>query len=713
MRGGDSGKAILAGSGAESDLLRRVSSRDPKRVMPPAGPRLTPGQVALLRSWIDQGARWTVSLGSGVPSPGPPGDATRDSGAGSRDPAPSHWAFRRPVRPSVPKVKRGGWVRNPVDAFVLAKLERRGLSPSPEADRATLARRLSLDLLGLLPTPQEVAEFGADHRPGAYERLVDRLLASPHFGERWGRHWLDLARYADSDGYENDRVRANAWRYRDWVIDAVNRDLPYDRFVVEQLAGDLLPDGTPEQRVATGFHRNALTNSAGGADPEEFRIKAVKDRVNATGTVLLGLTVGCAQCHTHKYDPITLREYYGLFAFFNNSEDQDVEVGGGKAPALVERAEPRETYVHLRGDFLSRGEAVTPHTPAFLPPLRPRGERPDRLDLARWITDPAAPLTARVAVNQAWQHLFGQGLIRTPENLGVNGERPSHPELLDYLAARFARVPSPGSRVSRLLDPGLGTRDPGLSTGLGWSRKALIRLIVTSAVYRQSSQYRPELAAADSANALLGRQNRFRVEAEIVRDVALDAAGILSRKMGGPGFQPPLPAALTALPELKNEQFLEPSGGESRYRRGVYVHVQRTFLNPAFATFDVADASAPCTRRERSNTPLQALTLLNDPVFFECAQALGRRIIRTGEGDPARIRQAFELCLSRQPAAEEAAALSDLLREHRSVFGRDEKAAREMAGPAPVPANVTVPELAAWIGLARTLINLDEFTTRE
>ena len=439
--------------------------------------------------------------------------------------AEAHWSFVAPQLSPIPAVRNTRWIRNPVDAFIVARLEREGISPSPEADRITLLRRLSLDLLGLPPTREQVTAFVADRRPDAYERLVDSLLANPHLGERWGRHWLDLARYADTSGYQIDRPRPFAWLYRDWVIEAVNRDLPFDQFTVEQLAGDLLPNATLDQKTAAGFHRLTLMNHEDGVDAEEFHCKAKVDRVNTTGTAWLGLTVGCAECHNHKYDPISQREFYQLYAFFNNADEAEIPAPQPEDPARFEREhktwveekarlqaaldttgktnavraaelkrelarhrrrEPKKAdaqapsfrestnmataFIHVRGDFLRRGEGVVAGTPAALPPMHPRGRTADRLDLARWLVTPGHPLTARVAVNQVWQHLFGRGLVATPGDFGTRGEPPSHPELLDWLAVKFSS-PAP--------------------SGLAWSRKELIRLIVTSAAYRQSSVARP------------------------------------------------------------------------------------------------------------------------------------------------------------------------------------------------------------------------------
>jgi hypothetical protein len=635
------------------------------------------------------------------------------------------------------------WVRNPIDAFILARLEQESVTPSPDADKPTLVRRLFIDLIGLPPTPAEVAEFVNDDSPNAYERLVDRLLASPHYGERYGRNWLDLARYADTDGYEKDLARPHAWRYRDWVIRALNDDMPFDEFTIQQLAGDLLPDATPQQRAATGFHRNTLTNREGGADPEEDRTKQTVDRTNTVGTVWLGLTVGCANCHTHKYDPITQREYFGLYGFFNSIDEVDVALDGGEdkpirmgdvrndpprgqgrgrskprefAPAVMERKEPRENYLHVRGDFLTKGPIIEPHTPEVLPPLKPReGEAPaeprtpDRLDLARWIADPANPLTARVAVNRFWQWHFGRGLVNTADDFGTQGERPSHPELLDWLANEF--------------------RDSG------WRMKRLHKLIVMSATYRQSSAARPELYQRDPYNTWLARQNRLRFEAEIVRDAALASSGLLNREVGGPSVRPPQPPEIAALSYAGSVKWIE-SKDEDRYRRGLYTWFQRTSPYPTLMTFDAPDSNLTCTRRERSNTPLQALTLLNDVVFVECAQALGRRILQepmdqivaadgTGGGDSAvveqaiiaaRLRFAFELCLSRGPTEAELSRLHKLYVDAQYEFEQDPEAAKKLVAEPTTddgPPTTDTPDAAAWFVVARALVNLDEFITRE
>ena len=721
LKGGNGGIVLKPGDAAGSRLLRVVAGLDAELKMPPKGkPSLTAAEVALLRAWIDQGLSWPA-----------------DSGTVTRRPKSAHWAFRPPQRPFLPPVTNRTWPRNGIDFFVLARLEKEGLAPSAEADRATLIRRLCLDLVGLPPTPAEVDAFLADNRPGAYERLVNRLLASPHYGERWGRHWLDAARYADSDGYEKDTGRPFAWRWRNWVLDALNRDLSYDRFVIEQLAGDLLPGATLEQKVATGFHRNTLTNKEGGADQEQFRVEAVIDRVNTTARVFLGLTLGCAQCHDHKYDPFTQKEYYRVFAFFNSdreanipaptagSADEDARRLAAHAKkrrqllaaiaecrktvpadkvrlarlnkqlAALDRAgpsatmaqtlalgKPRRTYVMVRGDFLRRGAEVQPGGPAILPPLRGK----TRLDLARWIASPENPLTARVLANWVWHKYFGRGLVATPEDFGTQGERPSHPELLDWLATEFVRR--------------------------GWGLKDLHRLIVTSATYRQSSEVRPELARRDPLNVLLGRQMRQRLEAEIIRDVALSASGLLAPVIGGPSVRPPQPPGISELTYAGSARWVE-SKGPDRYRRGLYTWFQRTSPYPMLLTFDAPDSNVCCVRRDRTNTPLQALTLMNDAVFVECARALGRRIAaeRPGASVAERARHGFRLCLGRRPAERETRRLVRLYEELLALCRADPAEAAKLAGKGAKGKGAA--EAAAWVALARALMNLDEFIMRE
>ncbi len=713
LAGGDSGPGIVPGKSATSLLILYVTGKNEDDiVMPPKGEPLTESEIDILRAWIDQGARWRET---GEGTEGPSSEVTQ----ATRLQRGGHWSFRPVVRPPVPRMKNP-WVRSPIDAFVLARLEGSGIDPSPEADRATLIRRLHLDLVGLPPSPEDVTTFVNDDGEDAYERVVDRLLASPHFGERWGRHWLDLARYADSNGYEDDKYRPDASRYRDWVVQAINEDLPFDRFTVEQIAGDLLEGATYDQKVATGFHRMLPSNEVGvKASAEEFRVITAKDRADTTGMVWLGLTIGCAKCHSHKYDPTSQREYYAFYAFYNSVLEVDIDapplpekyqrayerakkayaktrpVNDNNAPlppstkalTLSGSPESRPTYIHVRGDFLRKGRKVEAQVPAFLPALTSRGPKADRLDLARWIVDPVNPLPRRVEANRIWQHLFGHGLVRTPDDFGINGEPPSHVALLDWLAAE-------------------------LLTG-GWRRKPIIKLIVTSSTYRQASRLRAELTEGDPENRLLARQNRFQVEAEIVRDLSLAASGLLVRKLGGPGIQPPLPTALAEMKTLRNERFMEVTEGADRYRRGLYVNVQRTLTYPAIETFDGADPNVACVRRDRSNTPLQALTLLNDPAFFECARALGLAVSARRETHGAKLRHIFQGCLARRPDEAELAALGELLSGHTLFYEAHPDAADDLLAGAPDVAQDSRAAAAAWIGVARTVMNLEEFVTRE
>jgi hypothetical protein len=923
------------------------------------------------------------------------------------DPDPkTHWAFRAPTRPSVPA--GGDWVRNPLDAFVLARLQD-GLKPSPEADRVTLCRRLHLDLIGLPPTPGEVDEFVADRRADAYERLVEKLLASPHNGERWARVWLDAARYADSDGYEKDKSR-QVWAYRDWVVNALNADMPYDRFVIEQLAGDLLPNATQDQIVATGFLRMSMLNEEGGVDPEQFRMDAMFDRVDAVGRAFLGLSVACAQCHDHKFDPVSQEEYYQLFAYLNNDHEVqrvvhtpaermtinrlrgemraaeaalkekhpdwpkrlaeweadvakghvewktvavenagdnsqryipradgsilaqgyaptkfstlmrgpspvktitalrlellndpnlpcggpgrsfmgtsalseftlEIEPAGGKrqsvkftkafadysnpereleknfddrskkrrvtgpvafavdgkdetawgidagpgrrnaprvavfvpekpielpeggtlhfalkqvhggwnsddhmnnnlgrfrlsatdggvpgadplpprvaeirevptakrSPAQIDalfahwrttvpefqstndtiealwrqwpegstslvaqrRDEPRDTFLLKRGNFLRPGAKVEAGVPAFLHQLPP-GADGSRLTLARWIADRKSPTTARAFVNRVWQTYFGTGLVDTPEEFGTQGEKPSHPELLDWLAVEFME---PSVRANPDREGGGGPRP--------WSIKHLHRLIVTSAAYRQSSRVTPELLAKDPQNRLLARGPRFRADAEVVRDVALAASGLLNRKVGGPSVFAPAPEFLFKPPASYGPFEWITATDEERYRRALYTFRRRSTPYPALTVFDAPVGEASCVKRARSNTPLQALTGLNETIFVESARALGRRaILEGGRTDAERLTFAFRLCTARAPDADELTILTDLLAKFRDRLAATPGSAAEVAtgkkepkgGP---PAGLTYTDWAAYTLAARVILNLDETVTKE
>lgn len=921
-------------------------------------------------------ALWLVALtparaGAADVSQAPPVAEKRTEPAVHAD-KKNHWSFKAPEQPPVPEVKDKKWTRNAIDNFVLARLEKENLRPAPEADRITLIRRLSLDLTGLPPTIQEVDDFLADQHADAYEKVVERLLASSHHGEQWGRHWLDVARYADSNGFEKDLPRS-IWPYRDWVINALNHDMPFDEFAIEQMAGDLLPNATLEQKIATGFHRNSMVNEEGGVDPEEFRVAAIINRVETTGKAFLGLTINCAQCHSHKYDPISQKEYYQFFAFLNNDDEPMLEVPSrkqqarraeilteaakieddllakdpdlktrqadwekeirgevvdwqvldpdsyygavgtkfaklddhsllatasnpgvstytvtvktrlkgitafrlevltdpnlphngpgraghgnfvltdfsvqaisqdgrttnevalqnatadfsqssfpvsdaitGKADAkhgwgidagpgrinqdrkavfetkenagfdegttltftlkqlfgsehtigrfrlsattrperpiradplptevreimnvpsekrtasqerkvfsfyrtvdpscakanqqiselmdgwpqadttlvLAARREPRVTHIFRRGDFRNPLEAVSPDVPALLPPLPPGAPR-NRLTLARWLVDGKNPLTARVIMNRFWQAYFGRGLVTTSEDLGTQSDAPSHPELLDSLACEFMRR--------------------------GWSMKAMHRLIVESATYRQASKVPGELYARDPYNRLLARGPRFRVEAETVRDIALSASGLLSEKVGGPSVYPPIPDGVLNL-GYGSPMKWETSTGEDRYRRGLYTFWKRSVPYPGLSIFDAPNGETSCARRVMSDTPLQALTTLNDTVFQEASQALALRVWKQGgRDDRERAIYAFRLCTGRKPDETELGQVLSLVREKEDYFENRTAAAVSVASPDPKdpPSDVNLHKVAAWTVASRVLLNLDETITKE
>lgn len=794
LKGGYGGRAILPHDSAGSPLIQRVSSGQEGFRMPPTGPRLTGGEVALLRAWIDQGAPW------------PQGGEDEATGTGSAWRA--HWAFQPIRRPALPPVRQAAWVRNPIDLFVLAKLESEGVGPSPAAAKSTLLRRVSLDLTGLPPTLSEMRAFLEDAAPGAYERLVDRLLESRHYGEKWARHWLDLARYADTDGYEKDLARPFAWRWRHWVIEALNQDMPFDEFTTLQLAADLTKSPTPDQLAATGFHRNTLRNREGGTKRGQTRFEETLDRANTVASAWLGLTVECAQCHDHKYDPITQEDFYSLYAFFDNVRDLSIdaplpgELGpylrqrreylarrrelleqhqvpdlqpaweeqmkiaganpgertdwdlcydvlfqmtdGGwevlhKDPAertfrerelltnyfvdwyytvvpqkriaelgfkelrrklkelraaypqlseariIREREAPGRTFLRLRGQWDSPGIEVEPRAPAFLPSLRAQGPA-TRLDLAAWILAEENPLTARVAVNRMWQEFFGRGLVRTSEDFGTQGELASHPRLLDWLASEFRAG--------------------------GWSVKRMHKLIAMSAAYRQSSAARPELAQRDPDNAWLARQNRLRLPAEALRDSALRVSGLLSPTVGGPSVYPPQPEGVADLTYGWDTDRWRDSEGPDRFRRGLYTFFQRTAPYPQLMTFDAPGANRTASRRRRSNTPLQALNLLNDEVFVEAAQALALRVVHEAPASwRSRLERMFQLALARRPAPREAAALEESFRRQLRLLVRAPDLAERLAPASPADGERL--ELAAWVGVGRVLLNTDEFITRE
>jgi hypothetical protein len=643
----DSGmRAIVPGDLAASELIARIESDDPDVMMPPpkSGHGLTPEQKQVLRDWIAAGAAFA-----------------------------KHWAF---VPPEVVPLPQVADVEHPIDRFIAKRLGKAGFDFSPEAPPETLLRRVHLDLTGLPPTLAELDAFLDDwsvNPDAAYEAAVDRLLASPHYGERMARWWLDMARYADSNGYSIDGPR-EIWAWRDWVIAAFNSDMPFDHFTIEQLAGDLLPEATLSQQLATGFHRNTGINQEGGIDKEQFRIDSVFDRVATTGVVWLGLSIGCAQCHDHKFDPVSQEDYYQLFAFFNDQDEPKLTLARDALPfpeslpestdpekpakttslVLSERAEPRSTTVFIQGDFTRPADQVSPDTPEVLPPLDSvslpaagdaNTATPSRLDLARWLVSPTNPLTSRVLVNRIWQRLFGTGLVATDNDFGLMGTPPSHPELLDWLAIELVHQ--------------------------GWSLKELHRLIVTSRTYRQSSMATPNLETIDPANRLLARQQRLRLDAEIVRDVGLTASGLLAPQLGGPPVFPPIPAGATALNQVKRNW--NTSTGPDRYRRGLYTFLYRATPPPSLSVFDAPPGITACTQRNRSNTPLQALALLNDEAFVEMAEALAAAIEADG------LTPGFRRCTGRQPDADELTVLEQLtpLEAARVLLNLDETITRE------------------------------------
>lgn len=745
----DSGEAILApGDPAGSALFRAITEHDPEKRMPLRNEPLTAEEVALLQRWIEEGAGW-------------PDDGWRP---------PRHWAYLAPRRIPPPATATSfapDRHPNEIDFFLLAELEKNGLALNPEAAPANLLRRVCLDITGLPPSPEQREEFLADPTFARYTRLVDELLASPAYGEKWAVPWLDLARYADSEGYQRDTPRS-MWPWRDWVIAALNEDKPFDTFTIEQLAGDLLPDATESQRVATGFHRNTPLNLEAGTDPEEDHYKQIVDRVNTTGTIWLGSTVGCAQCHNHKYDPLSSREYYELFAFFNNtpmeSRQQGAEMGmssmihigpvlevtrgladidaelaaeaeyeaaldslradilqavetrfqkdpkaretltdelksileqdrdmslmqcrtlsaklalklpglprrlaeaGTREARLTEQRKkevrvleelptPRATFVAKRGDFLSPGEKVSPATPAALHPFRDEYPR-NRLGLARWLVDPANPLVARAYVNRLWIEIFGEGLVTTPGDFGPQGETPSHPELLDALAVAFVEEDA-------------------------WSMKKALRRVVLSATYRQSIVVNETAAVRDPRNRWLWRHPGHRLSAEMIRDQALAISGLLSSRRYGISVRPYQPDGFWRKGAGASETSYLPSRGEDAHRRGVYTLWRRNAHYPSFANFDAPDRSVCIVQREVSNTPLQALTLLNDPVYLEIAEAFAKRILNEG-GDTleSRMQWAFRAALTRAPREFEREGLRSAFERVRAASGSEEKAWREIA----------------------------------
>ncbi len=706
---------VVPGKPELSSLIERVRAENEEK-MPPVktGKKLSPRELEILTKWVKEGAKYTV-----------------------------HWSYEKPVRSQVPKIEKLP-VRNPIDSFIFARLQREGLTPQPEADRYALIRRVSLDLTGLPPTCEEVAAFLADQSSNAYEKLVDKLLAKPAYGEHWARMWLDLARYADSAGYADDPPRT-IWKYRDYVINAFNANMPFDQFTLEQFAGDLLPNPTTDQLVATAFHRNTMTNNEGGTNDEEFRNVAVVDRVNTTFTVWMGTSMACAQCHTHKYDPILQKEYFQIFAFLNNTADSDksdesptlpfwseelltkkkeldnqiaeleaklkekktdeLKPERDKLAALkkqqtelkpmtsvpimkeVTGKERRKTHIQFRGNFLDLGEEVSEGVPTAFPPW-PKDAPKNRLEFAKWLMSPENPLTARVIANRFWEQIFGIGLVRTSEEFGAQGELPSHPELLDWLATELVSTK--------------------------WDIKNYLKMLVTSAAYRQSAKVSRELFDRDPENRLLARGPRVRMTAEMIRDQALFAAGLLSPKLLGPSVKPPQPN-LGINAAFGGSIDWQTSAGEDKYRRGVYTTWRRSNPYPSMSTFDAPNRDTCVVRRARTNTPLQALVTLNDPVYVEAAQGLARKIIEKGGATTSeKATFGFRECLVRPPTDAEVQRLVKLYDDARTKYAKDTAKATQLAtNPlGALPKKMDVVDAAAWTVVANVLLNLDEMVMK-
>lgn len=722
--------AIVAGDADGSAIMERVTSDDPELKMPPPSSHrlpLTPAQIDTLRRWIEAGAKYEP-----------------------------HWAYIAPQHPAVPTVKQESWPRGEPDQFVLARLEAAGLEPSPEADRHTLIRRLYLDLTGLPPTPDDIQSFELDSQPDAYERLVDKLLSSPAYGERMASWWFDLVRFANTVGYHGDQEH-RITPYRDYVIKSFNDNLPFDQFTIEQLAGDLLPNPTLWQRVASGYNRLLQTTHEEGAQDAEYRAIYQADRTRNFSETWLAASMGCAQCHDHKFDPYTQQDFYSLAAFFadvdrygsfvpvgknveidvrppeimawtlpvyNEIKEVDakianceqklndnigidwekelaeltqlkerrVELEGQFVPTMVTQAvsPPNETRILARGNWMDKtGKLVEPATPGCLPPLAVEGRRANRLDLARWLVSKENPVTARVVVNRLWKRYFGVGLSKTVLDMGSQGEAPPNQPLLDYLAIKF-------------IDD-------------GWDVKQLIRTLVTSSAYRQASLPRPELDAVDPDNRLVGRQGRFRLDAEQIRDNALSVSGLLVNQIGGNIVRPYQPDGYYAPLNFPSRDYVA-SKGDDQFRRAVYTHWQRQYPHPWLVAFD-APARTECTAdRAPSNTPNAAMVLLNDPSYVEAARALAARVLEqsSAKNDRAKIAWAWQVVVGREPVNDELAELQNLLDEHRSHYKSDKASADALlsVGISPRPKDVDVGELAAWTSVSRVLLNLSETITR-
>lgn len=684
--------ALVAGEPELSEAYLRISTQDTSLLMPPpySNLKLSPVEIGLIKKWISQGARYE-----------------------------KHWAFVAPKKPALPVVKQKDWSKNEIDYFILAKQEQRQLAPNEEADKERLLKRASLDLTGLPPTIDMMDAFLADKSPDAYEKMVDALMSQPAYGEKMAIHWLDLARYADSHGYQDDGYRTQ-WPWRDWVIHAFNKNMHYNDFVTWQLAGDLLPNTTREQLLATGFNRNHKITEEGGVIPEEYRIMYVTDRSDLFGKGLLGVTLECAHCHDHKYDPFSQKEYYQLFAFFNNIKEVGIEsvIGGpdtyAKKPLMEindsevknvltfinkkdtgtlivsvmgDQDTIRKTHILKRGVYDAPGDVVEPGTPAAILPY-PEEYPKNRLGLAEWLFDKRNPLTARVYVNILWQEFFGRGIVKTSGDFGMQGELPSNPALLDWLAVDFMEN--------------------------NWDIKRLVKLMVTSATYRQSAAISKEKLAADPDNILLARGPRYRINAELIRDLVLSSSGLLNKTIGGPSVKPYQPAGLwegatsgRGLLSIYNQDH-----GPALYRRGMYTLIKRTVPPPAMSIFDASNRDICEVKRLRTNTPLQALVMLNDPTVLEASRVLAAKLLADQSAPKEKIATAFRLIVSRRPSEKEIEVLMNYY--SRETGSMDEVTAKKTlaVGEYPLPEKYNAIELAAMMRVVSTIYNLEETVTK-
>ena len=687
--------ALVPGNPALSELFLRVSTTDTAIKMPPPTSNIPPmseTEIAIIKKWIEQGAKYET-----------------------------HWAFTAPKKPSLPVVKNKKWVRNEIDYFILQQLEQRDLSPNEEADKERLLKRVSLDLTGLPPTPEQTDRFLNDKSATAYEKMVEELLQQPSYGERMALPWLDVARYADSHGFQDDNYRTQ-WPWRDWVIHAFNNNLPYDQFITWQLAGDLLPDATKEQLLATGFNRNHKITEEGGVIDEEYRVMYVDDRITTLGRGILGSAIECAKCHDHKFDPVSQKEYYQMYAFFNNIKEVGIEstVGGPETYAknprmeikkedlqgilqylnktdtnklevsiMKDRDTLRKTYILIRGNYDQHGEEVSPGTPKSILPFPEEYPR-NRLGLAQWLFNPKHPLTARVFVNRVWQEFFGRGIVKSAADFGMQGSLPSHPELLDWLAVDFREH--------------------------GWNIKRLVKQIVLSAAYRQSAVISKEKLKADPENIYYSYAPRIRVKAELVKDIVLSSSGLLNKTIGGPSVKPYQPPGLWEMASSGRGQLAtyKQDTGKLLYRRGMYTFIKRTVPPPNMIMFDASNRDQCEVTRSHTNTPLQALVMMNDPIVLEASLALSdHELIKKDNSPEAAISNSFRRIICRKPDDKEIKILVNYWNERQAWFKAHPAAAGKVIKVGEYkPAYKSNIDLAAMMQVMQVIYNMEEAITK-